>query len=192
MTLAMPIPMLAESARLESDELSQVRRAREGDAGAFATIYRDHAPRVFALCLRLTADRERASELTQDVFVRAWEGLAGFRAESALGTWLHRIAVNVHLASLRAARRRERRLVLDDDLSDPVQLAAVADQPDIEGSIDLERAIARLPDGARTVFVLHVVEGIPYEEIADATGLAAGTLRAHMHRARRLLMEMMS
>ena len=173
-----------------------VARARGGDAEAFERLYRTHAPRIYALSLRLTADSQHAAELTQDVFVRAWEGLSSFRGESALTSWLHRLTVNAHLMMLRAERRRTQRVALEDDLADPrdesPRPSRATASPDIEGAIDLERAIARLPRGARTAFVLHEVEGYSHEEIAALTGLAAGTLRAHLHRARRLLMEMMA
>lgn len=199
MTMPLRIP-LAGSPSLRAAEpqgdTALIAKAKSGDQAAFEQLYRAHAPRVFALCLRLSADRQRAAELTQDVFVRAWEGLGGFRGEAALTSWLHRLAVNAHLMSLRAERRRTKRIALEDDLFEapddphPAPRGVVA-TPDIEGAIDLERAIAKLPHGARTVFVLHEVEGYTHEEIASATGLAAGTLRAHLHRARRLLMEMM-
>lgn len=199
MTLAMRMTRPDKSSvRLvpADDDATLVARARDGDAEAFEQLYHAHAPRIFALCLRLTADRQRAGELTQDVFVRAWENLSGFRGESALPSWLHRLAVNAHLMMLRGERRRSSRVALEDDLFDPrdesprpVRMTAA---PDVEGAIDLERAIAKLPPGARTAFVLHEIEGYSHDEIAELTGLAAGTLRAHLHRARRLLMEMMS
>ena len=168
------------------DTAEAVHRAQGGDVGAFEAIYRAHAGRVYALCLRLSADPRRAEELMQDVFVRAWERLGSFRGESALSTWLHRLAVNVVLAEARSERRRVARVAAAEDFSAldaPAQPAA----PD-EG-IDLERAIAALPPGARTVFVLHDVEGYKHSEIARITGLAEGTLRAQLHRARHLLME---
>lgn len=158
-------------------------RAAAGDAEAFRVLYRAHVGRVHAVCLRLAGDSQLAEEWTQDVFVRAWEALRGFRGESSFGTWLHRIAINVALANLRGLRRRERRLPL------------WADPPDVEDpgahdpgrALDLERAIAALPGGCRTVFVLHDVEGLRHEEIAAQLGLAIGTCKAHLFRARRLL-----
>lgn len=208
MTLAMQLPLsgtppLRVADGAGEDDTALIARAREGDDKAFEQIYNAHAPRVYALCLRLSADSQRAGELTQDVFVRAWEALGGFRGDAALSSWLHRLAVNAHLMMLRGDRRRFKRVALEDDLSDPEWSPAPGARsdrppsrfvrpPDIESAIDLERAIARLPPGARTVFVLHEVEGYTHEEIAGVTGLATGTLRAHLHRARRLLMEMMA
>ncbi|MGE5927609.1 MAG: RNA polymerase sigma factor [Gemmatimonadota bacterium] len=162
-----------------------VRRAQQGDAAAFEELYRTHAGRIHALCLRLEGDQARAEELTQDVFVRAWERLATFRGESAFGTWLHRLAVNVVLADRRSLWRRGRRLLFTDD-------PAAFERPGeaVAGSTgDLEGAIAALPRGARTVFVLHDVEGYTHEEIARLSGIAEGTSKAQLFRARRLLRE---
>jgi RNA polymerase sigma-70 factor (ECF subfamily) len=175
----------------EPDEQPLLQRARAGDLDAFEALYRATAPRVFALCLRMTGDRQRAQELTQDVFVRAWEGLPSFRGDAAFTSWLHRIAVNVVLMGVRAERRREARVTLAEDLEGEVGDGFVL-PVDIEQGIDLERAIAKLPPGARRVFVLHDIEGYRHEEIARLTGTAEGTLRAQLHRARKLLMEALS
>jgi RNA polymerase sigma-70 factor (ECF subfamily) len=152
-----------------------VRRAQQGDAAAFEELYRTHA-----LSLRLEGDGARAEELTQDVFVRAWERLPTFRGESAFGTWLHRLAVNVVLADRRSLWRRGRRLVFTDD-------PASFERPG-EGvtgnTADLEGAIAALPKGARAVFVLHDVEGYTHEEIAQTLGVQPGTSKAQLFRAR--------
>jgi len=163
-----------------------VRRAAAGDALAFRAVYDAHLGRVYAVCLRLTGSREEAEELTQSVFVRAWEKLPSFRGDSALATWLHRLAVNEAMSSFRSTARRLRRVFNTEDLEAiepvPARLAAT-------GPLDLERAIAELPRGARTVFVLHEIEGYGHEEIAGITGLAIGTSKAQLHRARRLLRE---
>ena len=155
------------------------------DPDAFEAVYREHVGRVHALCLRMTGDRREAEELTQDVFVRAWERLPGFRGESALATWLHRLAVNVVLERARGDQRRERRVVPTRDLA--AISPAAAGSPDER--LDLEDAIAGLPPAIRLVFVLHDVEGYRHDEIAQLTGGAVGTMRSQLHRARRLLME---
>ncbi len=170
----------------ESAELA--RRAQSGDVEAFERLYRAHAGRVRALCLRLCADGQRAEDAAQDAWVRAWERLSTWRGDAAFGTWLHRLTVNVVLESFRAERRRLARVTLADD-DDEVDAAIPARE--VGDAIDLERAIARLPRGARSVFVLHDVEGYQHAEIAAMTGLAEGTLRAQLCRARRLLMEML-
>ncbi len=169
---------------MSSAESEQVERAREGDADAFGALYRAHVGRVYAICLRLCGERNRAEELTQDVFVRAWQQLKGFRGESAFGTWLHRVAVNEVLGQFRSRSRRSRHETPEDlDQFDP-PARATGPPP-----MDLDAAIARLPAGARQVFVLHDVEGFQHEEIATLAGIAVGTSKAQLHRARRLLRE---
>ena len=165
-----------------------VRRAAQGDVEAYEMIYRQHVGRVHALCLRMARNRSEAEELTQETFVRVWQRLGSFRGESAFSTWLHRVTVNVVIAELRRSGRwRERFLSRESE-------DAVAAQPAFTagGDLDLERAIANLSPQARLVFVLHDVEGYKHEEIAEQTGLAVGTSKAHLHRARRLLREELS
>jgi RNA polymerase sigma-70 factor (ECF subfamily) len=164
-----------------------VARAQSGDQTAFRDLYRRHAGRVYALCLRLTGDVATAEERTQDVFVRLWDKLASFRGESAFSSWLHRLAVNVVLNEQRTRGRRESRVAPADpevlDQRDP-------GKADVAGlSIDLERAIATLPEGAREVFVLYDIEGYDHAEIASLVGIAVGTSKAQLFRARRLLRE---
>jgi RNA polymerase sigma-70 factor (ECF subfamily) len=170
------------------DPAELARRAQRGDVDAFERLYRAHAARVRALCLRLCADEQRAQESAQDAWVRAWERLSTWRGDSAFGTWMHRLTVNVVLEAFRSERRRLARVTLAGDEDEPDAAVRARDAGTV---IDLERAIARLPRGARTVFVLHDVEGYQHNEIAAMTGLAEGTLRAQLCRARRLLMEML-
>jgi len=161
-----------------------VRRAQQGDVSAFETLYRTHAAAVFALCRRMTGNDRDARELVQDVFVRAWERLRTFRGESSLVTWLHRLAVNVVLGHLRSASRH-RADELSDDIAGPTRSDRIDDR------LDLDAALARLPDGARTVFVLHDIHGYSHEEIAQMTGTAPGTARAQLWRARRALLHVL-
>ncbi len=161
-----------------------IRRAQAGDAAAFRAVYHAHVGRVYALCLRLSGDRQEAEELTQDVFVRAWEKLGSFRGESAFGTWLHRLAVNTVLMARRARGRRERRVASSED-PEALALPPHGDAPGL--ALDLERALARLPEGAREVFLLFDVEGYGHVEIAGMLGIATGTSKAQLFRARRLL-----
>jgi RNA polymerase sigma-70 factor (ECF subfamily) len=163
-----------------------VRQAQAGDEEAFGALYRAHVGRVHALCLRLAGNGPAARELTQDVFVRAWEALPSFRGESALGSWLHRLAVNVFLGERRQSGRRERRVLTAEN---PGALERPDESAGPGTRLDLEQAIARLPKGARTVFVLHDVEGYQHGEIAQMTGIAEGTSKAQLFRARRLLRE---
>lgn len=183
----------------ESDA-ALIARARAGDVAAFEYVYRREVGRVYALCLRMTSDPVRAREVTQSVFVRAWDRLGSFRGDSQLSSWLHRIAVNEVLIEARTDRRRQARVVLAEDhaaasggaIEDAPAYSGVTLPVDTESRIDLERAIAMLPPGARTVFVLHDIEGYRHEEISRMTGSAEGTLRAQLHRARKLLMEALS
>jgi len=182
-----------------------VDRARSGDVVAFEQLYRREVGRVYALCLRMTADGSRAKELTQNVFVRAWNRLGTFRGDALLSSWLHRIAVNEVLVDARTERRRRARVILADDRgmlpdddgahetrNSAPESSGISLPVDTEARIDLERAIASLPPGARTVFVLHDIQGYKHEEISRMTGSAEGTLRAQLHRARKLLMEALS
>lgn len=168
-----------------------VARAQAGDAEAFEALYRRHAGRIYALCLRMAGDPREAEELVQDAFVRAWEKLDSFRGKSAFSSWLHRLTVNVVLGRWRSRGRRRERVVAFEDLAGSRTLEdapAATVRPGQPGAgVDLERAIAVLPDGARTVFVLYDIEGYTHPEIAEMTGLAVGTCKAQLHRARALL-----
>lgn len=172
-----------------------VARAVEGDRAAFEQIYRRHAARVHGLCLRLAGDRERAEGLTQDTFVKAWSALGGYGGQAPLGAWLGRIAVNRWRDQWRTDKRAQRWLVDTggEDRWDQVDARAAGHRegatPLLTG-VDLERMIARLPAGARTVFVLHEVEGYPQAEVAALLGVGEGTIKSQMHRARRLLRAM--
>ena len=161
-----------------------ILRAQEGDVQAFEVLYRQHVGRVHALCRRMAPSE--ADELTQRAFVRAWEALSSFEGRSAFGSWLHRLAVNVILTEKRSAARRTARVIVIDDPS-----GSHAPRP-VEVGMDLERAIAALPERAREVFVLHDIEGYKHREIADAMSISEGTSKGQLHRARKLLREALS
>jgi len=162
--------------------------ALRGDVAAFGKLYRTHVGRVHALCLRLVADSNHAEQLTQDAFVRAWERLGTFRGESAFATWLRHVAVNVVLEDRRATARRTRRIV---STADETLLTSPSAPRHDDAGLDLERAMGRLPEGPRTVLVLHDVEGYQHQEIGQLLGIAEGTSKAHLHRARSLLKEVL-
>ena len=188
MTLPLTLAPSAPPARPHDD----VALASQGDRRAFERIYRSHVDRIFSVCVRMVGDRGTAEELTQDAFVRAWEKLGTFRGDSQFSTWLHRLAVNVVLNDREAeGRRRDRH---DDGIEDMDTLAFSDVRPlPVPGlSLDLERAIAALPPGARKVFVLHDVEGYTHEEIAETLGVTAGGCKAQLHRARMLLRRMLN
>ena len=161
-----------------------VDRAARGDVDAFEELYRENSGRVYLLCLRMCGDPSLAEELAQEAFIRAWQKLSSFRGDSAFSTWLNRVTVNVVLGDRRSTARREARIKpAGDDV--PVDLSASVPSPG--QALDLERSIAALPDGARAVFVLHDVEGYRHKEIARLIGVAEGTSKAQLHRARKLL-----
>ena len=164
-----------------------IGRAQNGDVDAFELIYNEHSGRVYALCLRLMGgEQTAATELMQDVFVRAWKNLGKFRGESAFSSWLHRLAVNAMLENARGDKRRHARVLPMEDTSQ-IGAFAAGDSPELR--IDLERAIAKLPPGARTAFVLHDIEGFQHQEIAEQLGVAVGPVKAQLHRAHKLLIQ---
>ena len=179
-------PVIDPAAR--QDE-ADVALAARGDRQAFERLYREHVNRIFSLCARMVGDRTRAEELTQDAFVRAWEKLDQFRGDSAFGTWLHRLAVNVVLNDRQTESRRRGRQDESVEDVDTVAHSTVRAEVPPGLSIDLERAIAGLPPGARKVFVLHDVEGYTHDEIGGMLGVTAGGCKAQLHRARLLLRE---
>lgn len=163
-----------------------VRRAQAADRPAFDTLYEKYVGRVYAVCLRMCADPDDAERLTQDVFVRVWQRLASFRGDSRFTSWLHRIAVNVVLEDIRSTHRRTARV---QNVPEPAfhERPGKDSSSDLDARMDLERAIALLPHGARQALVLHDIEGYKHEEIAQLLGTAVGTTKAQLHRARRLL-----
>jgi RNA polymerase sigma-70 factor, ECF subfamily len=177
---------------------ADVALAAAGDRSAFERVYRAHCDRVFSVCVRMTADKAQAEELTQDTFVRAWAKMAQFRGESSFATWLHRLAVNVVLNAHKTEGRRKRMISMTEDESGDeagsvggsVGATLMATSHFAPGEwMDIEEAIASLPPGARRVFVLHDVEGYRHEEIGTMLGITAGGSKAQLHRARMLLRE---
>lgn len=164
-------------------------RARRGDPDAFEALYREHRGRVYGLALRMTRDALAAEELTQDAFVRAWEALPAFRGDSRFGTWIHSITVRAYLQSKRSRDRRSEREVPDENM-DRYAFATRRAMPGTD--IDVERAVARLPEGAREVLVLYDIYGYRHREIGDMLGIAEGTSKAQLHRARTLAREFLA
>ncbi len=160
------------------------RRIAAGDEAAFDRLYGDNVERVYAVCLRMAGDSARARALTQESFVRAWQRIGSFRGESRLSSWLHRLTVNVVLESGRTRQRWHRLLAPS---AEGVDRPAAASDPGLR--VDLERAIAALPAGARRMLVLRDVEGHSYEEVAELTGVGLGTVKSQISRARRLVRE---
>ncbi len=174
--------------RQPMSEADLVRDAQRGDTAAFEELYRQHVARIYGLCLRMCANPAKAEDLTQEAFIRAWRKLGSFRRQSSFRTWLHRLTVNLVLGDLRSTGRWESRLTAIDSLPERGDGGAGA-QP--ETTFDLERAISQLPPQARMVFVLHDIEGYKHREIASLCNLAVGTSKAHLHRARKQLREVL-
>jgi RNA polymerase sigma-70 factor (ECF subfamily) len=171
----------SEAAPVAAD-LQEAALAAAGDTRAFERLYRVHAARIHGLVRRMLGTDE-ATEVTQDVFVRAWQKIGSFRGEAAFGTWLHRVAVNVVLTRRAQLGTRRNRFIADEQVLE--NLPAQTGSRDF--GIDFESAVARLPEGARHIFVLHDVEGYRHEEIAGLLGVTSGTTKAQLHRARMLL-----
>ncbi|MEX2148782.1 MAG: RNA polymerase sigma factor [Steroidobacteraceae bacterium] len=174
---------LARQPKAGEDE--RIALARQGDVRAFEALYREHVGRVYGLCLRMAGEPQAAEDLTQDTFVNAWRSLPGYEGRSSLATWLHRIAVNAVLAKRRSPVGRNE-ISLTDESGEQMEFAAEQDM-DEATPIDLERAIAALPPGARDIVVLHGIYGYSHEEAATMLGLAVGTCKAQLHRARNLM-----
>ena len=181
--------LIAQMAHAQAEETrvdwegALVQRARSGDQRAFERLYREHVGRVYGLCLRMTRDAQLAEDCTQETFINAWRALAKFETRSSLSTWLHRIAVNVSLAKRRKSGpveslpEEEEGSAVDWTLETPVEVQ------------ELESAIGALPEGARDALVLHGLYGYSHGEAAQMLGIAEGTCKAQLHRARRLLRE---
>jgi len=174
--------------RQPMSEADLVRDAQRGDTAAFEELYRLHVSKIYGLCLRMSANPAKAEDLTQEAFIRAWQKLGSFRRQSSFRTWLHRLTVNLVLGDLRSTGRWESRLTAIDSLPERGDGGAGA-KP--ETTFDLERAISQLPPQARMVFVLHDIEGYKHREIASLCNLAVGTSKAHLHRARKQLREVL-
>src|SRR5258706_1086452 len=181
---------MAAASNVVSSEMvdsTDVALAGGGDRQAFERLYRIHANRVFSICARMSGSRTKGEELTQDVFVRTWEKLPQFRGESAFSTWLHRLAVNVVLNARKTEGKQASRTEQNDE--DEERWDQVARAPMHIERMDLADAISKLPAGARKAFVLHAVEGVKHQEIAEMIGINSGGRKAQLDRSRLPLRE---
>jgi RNA polymerase sigma-70 factor, ECF subfamily len=175
-----------------------IRRAQQGDAEAFADLFGAHKGRVYSLCLRMTNNAAEAEDLTQDAFLQVFRKLATFRGESALSTWLYRIAVNTVLMHFR--KKSLCLFSLDEPCSNgpdakPVRREFGTRDNRLAGCIDrvtLSRAIKELPNGYRTIFLLHEVEGYEHQEIAELLGCSAGNSKSQLHKAKLRIRELLA
>ena len=164
-----------------------VQKARNADPYAFEQLYRANVDKIYGLCLRMTGNASEAEDCAQEAFIQAWNKLDKFRGDAAFGTWLHRVAVNVVLGRMRKSKREQDRIRAVSDVAPPAETAA--DNGELR---DLEQAINELPSGARHVFVLHAVYGYSHGETGDMLGIAEGTSKAQLNRARRLLVQQLN
>ena len=169
-----------------ADQVRWVAQAQAADPLAFEKLYRATVDRVYGLCLRMTGNASEAEDCTQEAFIQAWHNLDRFRGDSAFGTWMHRVAVNVVLGRIRKSRREQDRIRAVADIGPARETV-----PDDGEARDLEQAINELPSGARLVFVLNAVYGYSHGETGDMLGIAEGTSKAQLSRARRLLAQML-
>jgi len=176
-------------------EADAIERAKQGDAEAFEVLYNLHKRRVYSLCLRMTANTAEAEDLTQEAFLQLFRKIATFRGESAFSTWLHRMSVNVVLMHLR--KKGLPVVPLEDTMEteeESPKKEPGAEDISLAGSVDrlqLERAVAALPPGYRSVFVLHDVEGYEHNEIAAMVGCSIGNSKSQLHKARLKLRELL-
>lgn len=176
--------IVALTADIAGDESRWIRQAKKSDPQAFAKLYRANVDRVYGLCLRMTGNVSEAEDCAQEAFIQAWNKLNKFRGDCAFSTWMHRVAVNVVLGRMRKSRREHDRIQAAADVVPALQ--TMADDGELQ---DLEQAINELPSGARHVFVLHAVYGYSHGETGDMLGIAEGTSKAQLNRARRLLVQ---
>lgn len=177
--------LIKQSRKNELDEALLVKQAKDGDHSAFEELYKLNVNKIYAVSLRISADESAAEDITQDSFVKAWLSLRSFQGESMFSTWLYRIAVNTSLIYL---RKKKRKLTQFLSLSSLIKLDKRPGLFNPE-SMDIEKAVSRLPEKARLVFILHDVEGFRHNEIAEMMNISSGTTKAQLHRARKLLRE---
>ena len=174
-------------------DLALVARCRNGDLGAFEELYKAHAGRLYSLAFRMLGNAADAEDLLQEIFLSAHRKLESFRGDAALGTWLYRLAMNQILDHVRSRAARTGQLT--DGLDDASVLADAGEHRLADRAvarIDLERALGELPDGCRAAFVLHDVEGLEHKEIADVLGIAEGTSKSQVHKARLRLRKLLA
>jgi len=179
--------MVIDQSDIAADEAAWIGQAQRSDARAFEALYRLHVDKIYGLCLRMTGNVSEAEDSTQEAFIQAWNKMDKFRGESAFATWLHRIAVNTVLGRMRKSKREQDRIQAVAETMPT--LPATGDTGELR---DLSEAVDKLPSGARHVFVLHAVYGYSHAETASMLGIAAGTSKAQLHRARRLLSQQLT
>ena len=175
-----PLPLPSNEATVEPGDL--VARCQEGDVEAFEVLYRQHAARLYTLACRMAGSPEDGEDLLQEIFLQAHRKLGSFKGDSAIGTWLYRLALNHCLDYVRSRQAKMSKLTDTLDADASFQPTARRETP--IARIDLERAVARLPEGCREAFVLHDVEGFDHKEVGRLLGIAEGTSKSQVFKAR--------
>ena len=174
----------AKQAFLDEQEQVLITRCQSGCQSAFASLYERYGNKVYALSLRLTADREHAEDVSQEVFIQLWHKIGQYQGQSKFSTWLYSVTSNIAVSYLRKQKSWLQKVVSIED--NGMDIEALNECPMLGG---LDKLIVRLPERARLVFVLHAVEGYRHEEIADMLGMAVGSSKSQFHRARQLMQE---
>jgi RNA polymerase sigma-70 factor (ECF subfamily) len=176
------VPLPSKETTVNRPDSDLVVRCQAGDIDAFETLYRQHGPRLFTLACRMTGSPEEGEDLLQEIFLQAYRKLDSFKAESRIGTWLYRLALNHCLDFVRSRRAKMDRAT--DTIDDTVSFEPVAPRETPIARLDLERALRRLPPGCRETFVLHDIEGYDHKEIGRMLGISEGTSKSQVFKAR--------
>jgi RNA polymerase sigma-70 factor (ECF subfamily) len=174
---------------VKTADVDLVERCRAGDVDAFAALYREQSPRLFALTRRMGGSTEEAEDLLQEIFLQAYRKLDSFKGDASIGTWLYRLAINLCLDYVRGRRAKMDKMT--DTLDSEAAHEPVARRDTPIARLDLDRAIGRLPDGCREAFVLHDVEGFDHKEVGRLLGIAEGTSKSQVFKARMKLRAML-
>ena len=183
----LPLPLPSKEATVEPGDL--VARCQEGDVEAFEVLYKQHAARLYTLACRMAGSPEDGEDLLQEIFLQAHRKLGSFKGDSAIGTWLYRLALNHCLDYVRSRQAKMSKLTDTLDADASFQPTARRETP--IARMDLERAVARLPEGCREAFVLHDVEGFDHKEVGRLLGIAEGTSKSQVFKARMKLRSML-
>lgn len=160
-----------------------IAKCKSGNADAFKFLYEKYSGRVYAFTLRMCGNNDTADDLTQEVFIKVWEGISSFKGDSAFYSWLHRICINAFLMKLRTDKNYEKKIA--ESSNNALMLAYTND----DFSLDMEKAIQKLPSQAKLIFILFEIEGYKHKEIAQMLNIEEGTSKAHLHKARKILRE---
>ena len=178
----LPFPSKPATVNAEATSESLVARCRSGDVDAFELLYQQHAARIYSLATRMAGSPDEGEDLLQEIFLQAYRKLGSFKGEASVGTWLYRLALNHCLDFVRSRRAKMGKVTDTLDAEGSIEPAAARDTP--VARIDLQRAIERLPEGCRAAFVLHDVEGFDHKEVATMLGVAEGTSKSQVFKAR--------